>query len=135
MHEPYDDDYYEDNYDDSYEYDQDKPNLDKFYFKFYVSSNPLSDWLKNTIDDLIFKNNIINNTPVPLPMTGFVPSYKGASNTPLYVGNNQYNEPVWKNKYFIHDKIDTEYKNYIKNNAVHFIQQPNYYKGMFDILN
>jgi|APCry1669189000_1035189.scaffolds.fasta_scaffold05808_4 hypothetical protein len=128
MHEPYDD-YYEDNYDDSHDYDQGKSNLDKFYFKFYVHSNPLSDWLKNTIDDLI------NKTPVSLPMTGFVPSYTGASNTPLYVGNNQYQETIWKNKYFIEAKIDIEYKNHLKNNAVHFVQQPLYYRSMFDILN
>jgi hypothetical protein len=137
MHEPYDDDYYEDNYDDSHHYDQNKSNLDKFYFKFYVDSTPLSDWIKNAIEDMI------KNTPpkkidwksVSLPMTGFVPSYTGELNTPLYVGNNQYQEQVWKSKYFVEDRIDIEYKNHIKNHAVHFIQQPLYYKGMFEILN
>ena len=137
MHESYDDEYYEDNYDDSHDYDQGQSNLDKFYFKFYVDSTPLSDWFKNAIDDMI------KNTPpkkidwksASVPMTGLFPSYLGASNTPLYVGNNQYQEPIWKTKYFIEDKIDTSYRNHIKNNPVHFIQQPNYYKGMFDILN
>lgn len=53
----------------------------------------------------------------------------------MYLGNNAFQEPIWKMKYFLIDEISQAYKKHIVANAKHFLQQPEYYKGMFDILN
>ena len=52
-----------------------------------------------------------------------------------HIGINKYNEGVWKHKYFISDPIHVQYINHIRANSVYFLSQPNYYRGMFDILN
>jgi len=121
MHESYnEDDYYEDDYDDTHNYSDDQPNWTKFYFTFDVNNYALSNWIKDVYGGL----NNISGFPI-----------KNIDWSSFYVGNNKYQEAVWKNKYFIHDELDAEYKNHLKHNAVHFIQQPLYYKSMFDILN
>tara|TARA_B100001778_G_scaffold273422_1_gene235850 strand:- start:4128 stop:4538 length:411 start_codon:yes stop_codon:yes gene_type:complete len=66
---------------------------------------------------------------------------KPKSNSPLgdkyfaYLGSNNFQEPIWKNKYFVVDKIDKEYNAHIIAHAKHFLSQPQYYKSLFDIMN
>ena len=132
MHEPYDED--DDGYDDDqYNYDDNHPY--QFYFKFDVSGKPLSDWIQNLINDTL---NITTNTSdfpnVLFPVNSWNPS-TGKDNTYQYLGSNYQNSPVWKKQYFVIDKINNNYKLHIQNHAKHFIQQPVYYKGLFDILN
>ena len=53
----------------------------------------------------------------------------------MYLGSNHFQEPIWKARYFINNKLDTAYKNHIVSHAAYFLKQPLYYKGMFDNLN
>lgn len=133
MHEPYDED---DGYDDDqYDYD-DKYDPYKFYFKFDVGGTPISDWITNMINDL-FVNPIDNMYDFPVvsfPVNSWN-SNTAKGNSFQYLGSNYHGVPIWKKKYFVCDPINTEYKLHLQANAHHFIKQPNYYKGLFDILN
>lgn len=150
MHEPYDDyeDYYEDDYDDSNDYDQSQPESDwnKFYFKFDVSSGPISEWVQKMIDNLINKppsdtndwytiNNISDFPFVSLPVTDWLSNTVSGGNSLLYLGNNQYNEPIYKAKHFLENKLVNSYTNHLQQHASYFIKQPSYYKSLYDILN
>ena len=136
MHEDYEDD----------DYDDSQDNLEsqyKHYFKF--DPDAWDAWGKLLTDALKDIVEYPNNTWYVMPnISGFpkksVPVNDYFSNTggfknSLYLGNNHYKEPIFKTKYFIHNKLDTHYRNHLIANAVHFLQQPNYYGGMFDILN
>lgn len=124
MHESYD----EDNYDDSQDYDKNQLDWNKFYFKFDVTHSPLSDWVKKTVDKLL------GDQFVSFPVNDWL-SNTGGGNSLLYLGNNHYNEPIYKTKYFIEDKLLNTYTNHLQQYAVYFIKQPAYYKGLYDILN
>lgn len=137
MHDPYDDE--DDGYDDDY-YDKDyNDQYDpyKFYFKFNIDKNtPLSDWITKMIND-IFQNpadNIPGFSSYVFPVNSWSPNTE--SNPKLqYLGSNYKGEPIWKSKYFAYKPLDTIYKFHLQSNAVHFLQQPKYYKGLFEILN
>lgn len=143
MHDPYDDE--DDGYDDDY---YDYPNLSnnpyQWYFKFDVSQDtPLSSWINDMIDNIINPNDKsfdyqINNIPgfptKKFPVSSWNPN-TGKGKTFQYLGSNYHGEPVWKNKYWIIDPLNQEYVLHLQNYAAHFIAQPSYYKGMFDILN
>lgn len=144
MHDPYDDEE-DDGYDDDY-YDYDHGNQYnpyKFYFKFNIDQNtPLSDWIIKMINDMINNpsdDNIkINNIPgfpvVSFPVNSWNPNTVNDKKF-QYLGSNYAGEPIWKTKYFAHDPINSMYKLHLQNYAGYFIKQPNYYKGLFDILN
>lgn len=140
----------EDDYNDDYNYDDGQDSLEnkyKHYFKF--DPEAWDSWGKMLQDAL---NDIVESSPnvwyvggfgTP-PASGFpsksipVNSYfssTGKGNSFQYLGNNYQGSPIWKTKYFILNPLSIEYLNHIKNHAVHFVQQPHYYKGMFDILN
>jgi hypothetical protein len=139
MHESYDDndDYYGDNYDDS----QDKfESQYKKYFKFDPDSWDFwGKWLSDAL------NNIVETSPNvwyigPGMDKGSFPVNSYFSNTDKgnsfqYLGNNYQNQPIWKTKYFILDTLSIEYRLHIRSNVIHFLKQPHYYKGLFDILN
>ena len=137
MHESYDDndDYYDDNYDDSQDYDQSQSDdIGKLYFKFDITDNNfLSDWVQKTMDDLL--KNSLGFPYVSIPVNSYFSDTANGGNSFLYLGNNYQNQPVWKAKYLIENKLDIEYKNHIKNYPEHFVKQPVYYRGLFDILN
>ena len=123
MHEPYDDDFEEQ--EDYYK----KDNAQNQYEKFF-SIDP-SLWAKygnwfNEIADGLFQSE---------PNVWIVASnnFKKAYGT-YYVGSNIHNSDIYKQNILI-DKLNIEYKNHIKSHAKHFLEQPNYYKGMFEILN
>lgn len=128
MHESYEDDYYNDNCDDSQDYDQSQPDWNKFYFKFDVTHSPLSDWVKKTVDKLL------GDQFVSFPVNDWLSNTAGV-NSLLYLGNNHYNEPIYKAKHFLIDSLGLKYTKHLEQHAVHFIQQPSYYKSMFDLLN
>lgn len=132
MHDPYDDE--DDGYDDDY-YDKDyNDQYDpyKFYFKFDMNNTPLSDWITNMINDIVNKE-IDFDKMIVFPVNSWNPNT--VNNKFQYLGSNYNKEPIWKTKYFICNAVNQEYKNHLQHNASYFIRQPNYYKGLFDILN
>ena len=68
---------------------------------------------------------------VSFPMTDMF-SYTGEVKAPLYMGNNQYGDSIYKT---IFEPFRHEYINHLQKHAGYFVSQPSYYKGMFDILN
>lgn len=126
MHEEYDD----------YE-DDDYPNQDypeskyKYYFKF--DPQAWDAWGKWLYDSL---NNAVGSDPNVWYVSGFPTHKQYKINKNLqYLGKNSDGNEIWKSKYFICDPIAIEYVEHIKSNAVYFLQQPHFYRGMFDILN
>lgn len=140
MHEPYEEEEDDDGYnDDHYDYDYQSPyNPYQFYFKFDVGNTPLSDWIKNMIDNIVkdpFSMNTVDGFPYKMfPVNSWSPD-TGKGNTYQYLGSNYQNSPIWKKKYFVLNKIEIDYKLHLQSNAKHFILQPTYYKGLFEILN
>ena len=112
----------------------------KHYFKF--DADAWDAWgkiLYETLNDIVeYPSNVwYIGSGFPkgsLPVNDYF-SKSGNFKNSLYLGNNHYKEPIYKNKYFVHDKLHSDYKNHLRSNATHFLRQPNYYKGMFDILN
>lgn len=128
MNEPYDDDEYGDEY---YDYD-DKYDPYKFYFKFDIDQNSsLSNWIIDMFSNIF---NAPTLSDVPFPVNSWNPNTE-KGNTFQYLGSNYQGSPIWKKQYFIKDSINIEYKKHIASHAQHFIKQPVYYNGMFDILN
>lgn len=139
MHEEYDD-YY--NYDEDDSQD-DLENKYKHYFKF--DPEAWDAWGKMLYDAL---NDIVESSSnvwyVMPSIEGFpkksfpVSSYFSNTDkdkTFQYLGSNYQNSQVWKKQYFICDPLQHQYINHVQSHAVHFMQQPHYYKGLFDILN
>lgn len=135
MHEDYEYNDYDD-YDDSQD---DLENKYKHYFKF--DPEAWDAWGKMLYDAL---NDIVESSPNVWYIGGFpaskfpVSSYfsnTGKDKTFQYLGNNYQQTPVWKKKYFISDPLNDKYVKHLESHAVHFMQQPHYYKGMFDIQN
>lgn len=143
MHDPYDDE--DDGYDDDhYNYDYgDQYDPYKFYFTFNLDQNtPLSEWISKMINDIIKnpKDDSFKITNIPgfnwykFPVNSWNPN-TDENKSSQYLGSNYQGQPIWKKKYFISQPIQQMYKNHIATHAYHFINQPHYYKGMFDILN
>ena len=131
----YDDDDYEDSQDDL-------ESHHKNYFKFDPDAwDAWGKMLYDTLNDIVeYPSNVwYIDASFPIAKGSFpVNDYfsnAGSFKNSLYLGNNHYKEPVYKTKYFVHDQLDSDYKNHLRSNAVHFLQQPNYYMGLFDILN
>lgn len=129
---------------------QDDPEYNDDPYKFYFQID--TEWLKKYMDNL-FKGvnfnkldgieNLFNYSPSVLP-EGFKPislpvsswlSSIAEDQTSLYLGNNYWNEGVWKKKHFIEDKLASEYIQHLQSHAVYFLQQPKYYDGLYEILN
>jgi hypothetical protein len=133
MHEPYDED---EDYDDDYN-DQDSY---KHYFKFDPAAWDIwGQWLYGTLHDMVESSpNVWYIGPgfdkEVFPVNSYF-SNTGKDQTFQYLGNNYQNAPIWKKKYFVHDKLQTDYINHIKQHSLYFVQQPHYYRGLFDILN
>ena len=139
MHENYDDSEEE----DYEEYDHDHPSLNPYqwYYKFDIGPDtPISKWITDIVNNFIGSSedfNIVNIPGFPpkkFPVSSWNPD-TGKDNTFQYLGSNYQGSPIWKKQYFIVDNINNEYKLHLQNHAEHFVKQPIYYKGMFDILN
>lgn len=140
MHEDYDDSYDEEEGDDQYDYDHPSLNPYKWFFKFDIGSDtPLSKWMSDIVNSFLGSSENYTMSNIPgfpsqmFPVNSWNPNTAG--NTPQYLGSNYHGTPIWKYKYFIVDKINNEYKLHIQSHAQHFVKQPTYYKGLFDILN
>lgn len=130
-HNDYDDDDY--NYYPQYN-DYGYPSYSK-NFKFDWAA--WEKWLADAIKEIVNEDDnvwLFGNYQAP-PKKNKANINKLSDKYFMYLGNNQYDESVWKAKYFISDQLDTQYKNHIASNAAHFLQQPDYYKGMFENLN
>jgi hypothetical protein len=133
-------DYDEDDYDDD-QYDYDHPSANPYYyFKFDVSADsPLSKWLTDMFSDIDWSqipsiNNISGFPVFSVPVNSWNPN-AGKDLSFQYLGSDYDGQQVWKKKYFISDSINIEYKLHLQSHAKHFVSQPIYYKGLFDILN
>jgi hypothetical protein len=135
MHEDYEDDSYDD--------DDSQDNLESHYKKYFKFDPDAWDaWgkmLYDTLNDIVeHPSNVWYIGPGFKEKSVSVNSYfssTGKDNTFQYLGNNYQGSPIWKKKYFVHNKLQTEYINHINKYAIYFLIQPHYYKGMFDILN
>jgi hypothetical protein len=127
MNEPYDED---DEYDeDYYNYDySDQYDPYKFYFKFDI------DQINNLFKDIFSISNIPGFPIVSFPVNSWN-SNTEKGNSFQYLGSNYQGSPIWKKKYFISDPINNEYRLHLQAHAKHFVEQPVYYQGLFDILN
>jgi hypothetical protein len=144
MHEDYDDEDYDD--EDYYDYDNnDQYDPYKFYFKFDVGADsPISDminkWFNLSQDSFnglhwySFPTNIDGWPVIKLPVSSWNPN-TGKGNSFQYLGSNYQGSPIWKKQYFVLNKINNQYKLHVQSHASHFLKQPHYYNGMFDILN
>lgn len=134
MHEYYDDDY------DDEDYSHDNPeNQYKHYFKFDPDAwDAWGKMLYDALNDVVeFSPNVwyIQGFPFKsIPVNSYI-SNTGKNKTFQYLGNNSDGAAIWKKKYFISDPLHQKYIDHLKSNAEYFLQQPQYYRGMFDILN
>ena len=136
MHEEYDN-YDDDDYEDSHD---DLENKYKHYFKFDPEAwDAWGKMLYNTLNDIVESSPNVWYIGADFGKKSFpVSSYfsnTGKDKTFQYLGSNYQNSQVWKKQYFICDPLQHQYINHVQSNAVHFMQQPHYYKGLFDILN
>jgi hypothetical protein len=131
----------EDNYDD--EEHKDSSDFYKSYFKF--DADAWDAWGKMLYDALTDINNQPGHTwyvwgnidgwdSKKFPVNSFS-SNTGKNKNFQYLGVNYFKEPVFKTKYFVVDPINITYVKHLQQHSVHFLQQPNHYKGLFDILN
>jgi hypothetical protein len=124
MHEPYDDDIPDNPY--------------KFYFQFDT------EWIGKYIDQIVKKlsesgwdykiTNIEGFPYKSLPVSSWFSSTAGDKNS-LYLGNNYWNEGIWKKKNFIHNQLQSEYVLHLQSHVRHVVSQPRYYNGLYEILN
>lgn len=133
-----------DEYDDD-QYDYDHPSLNPYYYKFDVGpDHPVSKWINDIVNNFMgsskdfnltseMLNNISGFAPKMFPVNSWNPNTgdKGFQ----YLGSNYQNSPIWKKQYFVVDKINNDYKLHLQDHVMHFVMQPYYYKGLFDILN
>ena len=128
----------------------DDPEYNDDPYKFYFQID--TEWLKKYMDNL-FKGINFNKLdgieslfnyspsvlpegfkPISLPVSSWLSSIAG-DNSSLYLGNNYWNEGVWKKKHFIQDELQKQYVKHLQNYAEYFLSQPKYYKGLYEILN
>lgn len=146
MQEPYHDE--NEDYDDD-QYDNDYPlnSPYQWYYKFDVGQNsPVSNWLNDMLKQWINSDSFNNLSggweffSIPgfqskeFPVNSWYPNTV-KHNSFQYFGSNYHGSPIWKKQYFAIDKIYNEYKLHLQAHAKHFVQQPQYYNGLFDILN
>ena len=137
----------DDNYNDDHDYDDSQDNLEnkyKHYFKFDPYAwDAWGKWLQDALNDIVESSpnvwyigpkNIDGFPSKSIPVNSYF-SNTGKDKNFQYLGNNYQGIPIWKSKYFVINPIDQTYKAHLRANAIHFLQQPHYYKGMFDILN
>jgi len=137
----YDEPEYNEYDDDEYKYYPDGSPFNEYNehgfpkeFKFDWAS--WEQWLKDALDDIILENEstwIVQ--PKKFPVSGNDSQGTSKFKYFVYLGNNHYGEEVWDTKYFINDKIDQLWKQYLQSNAAYLLKEPQYYKGMFDNLN
>ena len=124
--------------DDDYNYYPEYNNYGYPYSKkFDLNWAAWEEWLSDAIKEIANeKDNVwLFGGYKPLSKKGNPTSKKLDDKYFMYLGNNQYDEAVWKTKYFDINKLELQYKNHLASNASYFLKQPMYYRGMFDNLN
>jgi hypothetical protein len=119
---------------DDYENDS---AIDKYKHYFKFDADAWDAWGKFLYDTL---NDVVEQSPntwyvYGFPVNGYFSNTVSGSSSLLYLGNNQHNENIWKSKNFIIDSLKIEYVLHLQSHARYFICQPQYYKGLFEILN
>jgi hypothetical protein len=139
-YEQYDGD---ENYEDDMKY-YPEDSIHKHYFKFDAAAwDAWGKWLHDAMKEIVETNPNVWYTPTYIegfpikkfPVTGSSHQDTEKNKTFLYLGNNQYHEPIWKKKYFVRDPIQSMYIDHLSNHATYFIKQPHYYRSLFEILN
>lgn len=134
MHEPYDDDIPDDPYKFYFQFDTEWINslLNKIEYT-WISKEVIEDVLKNLPN---YNLPLLPDgfSPISLPVNSWLSNTVGDSSS-LYLGNNYWNEGVWKKKYFIENKFQNEYVKHLQSHAQYFLSQPQYYNGLYEILN
>ncbi len=122
------------------DYDDDEYNYypkNEYEYNFDISA--WEKWLKQAIESIVQENEntwiVQPNESKKFPVSGSASKDVDKNKLFAYLGSNHYQEGVWKAKYFIKDEINDLWNKHIQANAVHFLKQPRYYKGLFDILN
>jgi len=129
-HSDYDDDDY--NYYPEYN-DYGYPYSKKFDLNWAAWEEWLSDAIKEIANE---KDNVwLFGGYKPLSKKGNSTSKKLDDKYFMYLGNNQYDEAIWKTKYFNINKLELQYKNQLASYPGYFLSQPQYYKGLFENLN
>jgi hypothetical protein len=126
-HEDYDDDEYK-YYPDGGQFNE--YNEHGYPKEFQIDWAAWEEWLKDAMSDIIKEKDDVWLVGNNLQNKGSL-----SDKCFVYLGNNNYDEAIWKIKYFINDKIDQQYKKHIQSHASYFVQQPEYYKGLYDNLN
>lgn len=134
-HEEYDDDeykYYPQN-------DQDNQSI-----PFSFDWNAWELWLSDVIKEIVADEN---NDSVSWTFT--FPDYSASKQTKtnnslddqeaskkfLYLGQNLFDEGMWKYKYFIKNYINIEYQQHLISHAKYVLSQPLYYRSLYEIMN
>ena len=134
-HEDYDDDEYK--YYPEYN-DYGYPINSK---KFDVDWAAWEQWLSQALKEIVEESpntwsfGYHKGPSKKFPVSDSLPKGKLSDKYFMYLGSNHYDEAIWKSKYFINNHFDLMYKNHISTYPAHFLRQPSYYRGMFEILN
>jgi hypothetical protein len=134
--EPEHNDYDDDDYNYYPEYSGDE--YSEYTKKFNIDWAAWEQWLSKAIKEIVEEDNnvwIIGGHQSKNKNNTYKNKSKISDSYFMYLGNNQYEEAIWKQKYFAKNQIEQVYMNHISSNAAHFLLQPAYYKGLFDILN
>lgn len=135
MHEDYNDYEDQDDYDDHGSLD----NKYKHYFKFDPEAwDAWGKWLYDALNEVVeISPNVwyaYGFSPKSIPVSSYL-SNTEKGNSFQYLGNNYQKMPIWKKKYFVLDPLNTQYIKHLQSHANHFLNQPHYYKGLYEILN
>jgi hypothetical protein len=133
--EPYNDN---DNYSDDDKY-YPHNNSHKKYFKFDDKAWEMwGKWLYDAMNDIVESSShtwyVYGFKPKKFPVNDWMPDTMEDKYF-MCLGNNQYNEPIWKTKYLVKDKLNVFYKNHMMSHASYILKEPLFYKSLFDNLN
>jgi hypothetical protein len=136
MHQEDEEDYDDDEQDSH----QNLGNPYKYYFKFDPDAwDAWGKMLYDALGDLVDKSSntwyVYGWDPKKFPVNSSSSNAGKPDKGSQYLGVNYLKEPIFKSKYFVVDTIDISYRKHLEQHAVHFLQQPKYYQGLFDILN
>lgn len=144
----YEDPEHQDYDDDEYKYFPDGGQFNEynehgFPKEFQINWEAWEKWLSEAIKEITKENDnqwIVtqygsNEPKEEFPVSGKLPKGTLSEEHFAYLGNNHYDEAIWKVKYFINNHLDISYKNHLSSHAAYFLKQPKYYRGLFDNLN
>lgn len=134
---------YDDYDDDEYNYYPEKHKKNEPEIPFSFDWNTWEIWLADVIQDIVTEENKDG-----VSWTFTFPEYSSSkeintneiSNSDIekkfiYLGQNCFDESVWKYKYFAKDYINIEYQQHLISHAKHILSQPAYYRSLYEIMN